>query len=183
MKASIRAILILVFVLPLIARSQTNIRNAIIITGSNEEIKDSVRFSKGQLTSLSPSNTRKEYKPGDVKSFTIDSAKYVSYSNDFYKEIVSGGKAALYQKISNNSNEKIYNGPEPVGFLKTTEGRIGDYYILLAGETTFDLVTKKTFKEYFTKLFVDHESLLSKVKDGTLNYEQIGKSVELYNIN
>ena len=94
-------------------------------------------MSKGKLVGLSSTNAKTEYKPADVKSFKIDGDKYVSYSNDFYKEIVSGNKAGLYQKVSDNSYEKIYNGPEQVGFLKTTDGKVGDYYIHLANEKEF----------------------------------------------
>lgn len=183
MKPVFKGIVILLSFLPLISRAQTNFKDGSITNSSGEEKKELIRLSKGKLVGLSSTNTKTEYKPAEVKNFKIDGENYISYSNDFYKEIVTGAKAVLYQKVSDNSEEKLYNGTEVVGYLKTTEGRVGDYYILLTNEKELNLVTRKMYKDYFTKLFVNHEDLVSKVKNGTLGYDQIKESVELYNTN
>ncbi len=181
MKPSARLILALISFLPLAVKTQTVSKNGSVFTSNGKEISDSLKLSKGKLISLSSINLRKEYKPADVQSFIIDNLRYISYSNDFYKEIDSGNKAVLYQKISDNSREKNFNGPEVVGFLTTTEGRIGDYYVRLAGETKLDLITKKTFGNYFTKLFASNDSMVSKITTGALGYDQIKDAVDFYN--
>ncbi|HEU5164745.1 MAG TPA: hypothetical protein VFU29_04355, partial [Chitinophagaceae bacterium] len=90
-------------------------------------------------------------------------------------------KATLYKKITDYSGEKIYNGVEVVGFVKTMDGKRGDFYLLAAMTTQLDLITKKNFRDYFSKLFNSNDSLMSKVKNGNLGYSQIKKAVELYN--
>jgi hypothetical protein len=143
-----------------------------------------VKLSSGEkrkLIFLSSENKRKVYTPSEIKNFSIDSINYISYCNDFYEEVSAGLKATLYKKITDYSSEKIYNGIEMVGFVKTMEGKRGDFYLLPAMATQLDLITKKNFKEYFSRLFNTNDSLISQVKNGNLEYSQIKKAVELYN--
>ena len=142
----------------------------------------SKNLSKKERLSIAASgNTNKTYAPSEVKSFTLDGINYISYSNDFYREITRGSKAQLYQKVTDNSGEKIYNGAEIVGYVTTTPGKRGDYYLTTAPGSNLDLITKKNFRDYFLKLFNNNESLVSKIKDKSLDYEQLKEAVDLYN--
>lgn len=68
-----------------------------------------------------------------------------------------------------------------IGFVKTTDGRIGDYYMQMAGQTDLVLVKKKDFKEYFSKLFSSNDTATSKIRNGTLGYDEITEAVRFYN--
>ena len=106
----------------------------------------------------------------------------VSYLNDFYKEVfATGNNTCLYRKASDNRGQGIYNGIEPVGFLKTIEGKVGDFYVLRTVETTFDLVTRNNFKDYFIGLFIANDRLVTKIRGGDLGYNKIEEAVVLYN--
>jgi hypothetical protein len=87
----------------------------------------------------------------------------------------------LYQKITDNRNERIYNGAEPVGFLKTTDGNIGNYYILVSTTGNFDLINKKNFKNYFLKMLTTHDNLASQIESGSLGFAQIKQVTDMYN--
>jgi len=175
---------LLIYFFPNQTTAQTTSSRDHIVTTGNEKVKGVVKLSageKGKLVFLSPENKRKVYTPSGIKSFGMDSTNYISYCNDFYEEVSAGLKAKLYKKITDYSSEKIYNGIEVVGFVKTMEGKRGDFYLLPAATTQLDLITKKNFKDYFSKLLNTNDSLISQVKNGNLEYNQIKKVVEFYN--
>jgi hypothetical protein len=161
----------------------TNAQTGFIVTENNQRIEGTIKesFKKGKISIAASGNTHKTFAPSEVKSFTLDGINYISYSNDFYKEITTGSKAQLYQKVTDNSGEKIYNGAEIVGYITTTPGKRGDYYLMTASGSNLDLITKKNFRDYFLKLFNNNESLVSKIKDKSLDYEQLKEAVDLYN--
>jgi hypothetical protein len=184
MRQPIKLMFLLIYFFPNQATAQTTSSRGSIVTIANENAEGVVKLSpgeKGKLIFLSSENKRKVYTPSGIKSFSIDSINYISYRDDFYEEVSAGLKAKLYKKITDHSGEKIYNGAEVVGFVETTEGKRGDFYLLPATMTQLDLITKKNFRDYFSKLFNTNDSLLSQVKNGNLEYSQIKKAVELYN--
>jgi len=184
MRQPIKVIFFLIYFFSNQTTAQTTSSGDYIVTTGNENVEGVGKLSpgeKGKLFFLSSENKRKVYTPTGIKSFSIDSINYISYCNDFYEELSAGPKAKLYKKITDYSDEKIYNGVEVVGFVKTTEGKRGDFYLLPATLTQLDLITKKNFRDYFSKLFNTNDSLISKVKNGNLEYSQIKKAVELYN--
>jgi len=184
MRQPIKLMFLLIYFFSNQATAQTTSSRDYVVTIGNEKAEGVVKLSpgeKGKLFFLSSENKRKVYSPSGIKSFSIDSINYISYCNDFYEEVSAGPKAKLYKKITDYSGEKIYNGIDMVGFVKTTEGKRGDFYLLPAATTQLDLITKKNFKDYFSKLFNTNDSLISKVKNGNLVYNQIKKAVELYN--
>jgi hypothetical protein len=182
MKPSNRLIIFLLLFFPITASAQDTFKPGFVITVSNEKITGSFKLLNGKLIAETPGKN-KIYRPWDVKSFSIGSSNYISYTNDFYKEIVSGEKAGLFQKLTDNRNEKMYNGAEMIGFIKTTEGRKGDFYVLQARETELKWVTRKNFDNYFIRLFNGNDSLISKIKNGNLGYEQIEEVITLFNAN
>ena len=184
MRQPVKLMFLLIYFFPNQTTAQTTSSRDYIVTIGNEKVEGVVKLSpgeKGKLIFLSSENKRKVYTPSGIKSFSIDSINYISYCNDFYEEVSAGLKAKLYRKITDCSGEKIYNGVEVVGFVKTMEGKRGDFYLLPATMTQLDLITKKNFRDYFSKLFNTNDSLISKVKNGNLEYSQIKKAVELYN--
>ena len=184
MKQSIRLIAFLISFLPSSVFSQWNFKKGVIITASGEKIEGSISPSfkiNGKLTFLSGDNNKQTYKPFELKAFTVDSINYFSYSNDFYEELSTGPKATLYKKITDNSDERVYNGSEAVGFTKTTEGSKGAFYLRCGEEIKLDLIIRKIFKNYFARLFEKDEKTVSKIKDGRLDYGQLKNVVELYN--
>lgn len=180
MTLSKRLITFLLPFFPIKASTQDHFNPGFVITISNEKIADSLKLSEGKLIATK-SGRKKIYMPWEVKGFSINTLNYVSYSNDFYKEIISGAKAGLYQKLTDYRNEKMYNGTEMIGFVKTTEGRKGDYYVLLATQTKLELITKKNFNTYFITLFNGNDSLIAKIKNGSLNYDQVEEAISLFN--
>ncbi len=181
MKLTSNLIVLLVSILPITAQAQNTFKKGSVINATNERIEDSLQLSNSKLISISAGHKKKIFNAWDIKGFSIDTVNYISFSNDFYKEIINGNKASLYQKITDNKDKKIFVGPDVVGFEETTDGRIGDYYIQIAGQNDLVLVKKKDFKEYFLKLFSSNDTVTSKIRNGTLGYYEITEAVKFYN--
>ena len=183
MKRQFLALCLAVCFFPLASIAQSETKKGFVITENDQRIEGQLQesFKKGKLAVTLPDNSRKNYSPSELKSFNLDGVNYIAHTNDFYKEITSGNKAHLYQKVTDNSGEKIYNGAEIVGYVSTTPGKRGDYYLLQSAGASMDLITKKNFRDYFLKLFSNNESLVSKIKDKSLDYEQLKEAVDLYN--
>ena len=179
MKQIFKGSLLLLAIFSFKQNSVGQVNTSYIITSKNERIESVIKLEKGKLTS--ENGKTKTYAPDEVKSFTIEGVNYISYTNDFYKETISGPKAALYQKVSNNSAQKIYNGAEVIGFVQTTDGKIGDYYVRLANESRLDYINKKNFRNYFGKLFNNNDSVAVKLKNEEIGYDQVRELVTLYN--
>lgn len=154
-----------------------------IITSANETmeglIKDQLQ-RKGNILFTSAAGAKKIFSPSDITSFVLNGVKYVSYANDFYKEVSTGKKASLFIRVTDNSGKTIYNGAEPV-VLATAEGKAGDYYLQVKADNKFNLINKKNFVEVVSNLCADCVSVQSDIKSGQLNYTQITKVVEQYN--
>ena len=178
MKHCCTIMVLLISFFPLMGQSQSNFEKGFIITLKGERIEDSIKLSRGELLTLV---LKKKFMPAQVKSFSIATTNYISYSNDFYKEVTAGTRITLYQKATDNRDEEIYNGIDFVGFAETTDGTIGDYYILQASRPKLDLITKRNFNRYFLDLIVSNDSIALRIKSGSLRYQQIKDVAELYN--
>jgi hypothetical protein len=75
----------------------------------------------------------------------------------------------------------MYNGAEVVGFVQTSEGRTGDYYVQIANESKLDHISKKNFRNYFSRLFSNNDSVSVKLKNDEIGYDQVKELVILYN--
>ena len=173
-----------IFILPIFVNGQSDFKKGSVITSNSEELSGTIKESfksKGTITFLSINGKKNVYSPWEIVSFNVDTVNFISYSNDFYKELSCGTKICLYQKVTNNRDKILYNGNEVAGFAKTTEGKAGDYYVLAMGKKDLDLITKTTFAKYFLDLSKDNNVLQEKIKDGSLGYTQIVKVVELFN--
>ncbi len=172
---------ILIFFFTKTLFAQPDFKKGFIVTANNETIEDSLRFWKGKLITVAPGKGQKIYSPGTIKRFSIGTMNCISYSNDFYKEVTSGITAGLYQKLSDNSGELMYNGTEPIRFLETTHGAIGDLYILTDPGRQLVRISKKDFKNYFSKLLVANNNLFARMRWESLSYRQVKKVLEVYN--
>lgn len=176
-------LLLLVSFFPKTLLAQTDFKKGFIVTANNETIEALLRFWKGKLIAIGSGKVHKIYNPAEVKRFSIGTMNCISYSNDFYKEVTTGITAGLYQKISNNSGELLYNGTEPIRFLETTNGTIGDLYILTEPGKQLVLISKKDFKDYYSKLLVTNNGLFARMKWESLTYRQIKKVLKVYDSN
>ena len=179
MKQIFKGSLLLLAIFSIEQNSIGQVNSSYIITSKNERIESVIKLEKGKL--ISENGKTKTYAPDEVQRFTIEGINYISYTNDFYKETITGPKAVLYQKVSNNSGQKIYNGAEVIGFAQTTEGKIGDYYVRLANESRLDYINKKNFRNYFTRIFNNNDSMTVKLKNDEIGYDQVRELVTLYN--
>lgn len=182
MKKAFTLIIALLGLSSLLVSAQTETKGT-IITSANEivegVIKDQMQ-KKGNILFTGPGGSKKLYSPSDISGFTVNGIKYVSFANDFYKEVSTGSKASLYLRVTDNSGKTIYNGAEPV-VLATAEGKAGDYYLQVKSDSKFNLVSKKNFTEVMSSLCADCVSVQTDIKSGQLNYTQITKLVEQYN--
>lgn len=136
--------------------------------------------SKGNISFVSASGSKKTYTVADLNGFSFKSDIYIAYSNDFYKTIAIGSKASLYQKQSNNSGKLLYNGTESYT-ASTTEGAIGDFYVQLNNSDDLVLVNAKNFETATSKLFANCSIVLSDIKSKQLDFSQLSKAIEKYN--
>ncbi len=165
----------------LVVSAQTETKGT-IVTSANEILEGSIKDQmqkKGTILFTNATGSKKLYSPSDISGFTINGVKYVSYANDFYKEVATGGKASLFIRVTDNSGKTIYNGAEPV--VLATEGKSGDYYLQVKTDSKFNLVTKKNFANVIGSVCADCLSVQSDIKSGQLSYAQITKVVEQYN--
>lgn len=178
MKLNISIMVYIISLLPLIVSGQSNFQKGLIVMLNGDKIEDSVKLSNGKLKAL---KLRKTFAPNELKAFTIATTNYLSYQNDYYKEVTSGVRITLYQKVTDNLDEEVFNGTEFVGFAETTEGKIGDYYIRQTSKAKLDHITKKNFSNYFLDLIASNDSIAIRIKSGGLGYQQIRDVADLYN--
>lgn len=182
MKKVIASIAILVGLLPILASAQTETKGT-IVTANNEIIEGTIKDQlqrKGNILFVNANGTKKLYTPSDISGFTINGVKYISYASDFYKEVGTGNKATLYQRVTDNSGKMLYNGAEVVS-ISTAEGKFGDYYLQIKSDLKFNLLTKKNFAEVMSSLCADCATVQANIKSGQLNYTEVAKAVEQYN--
>jgi len=154
-----------------------------VLTASNEKLEGTIKDqtkNKGTIAFVSSSGQKKTYTPAELSGFSLNGANYISYSSDFYKVLVPGGKAALYQRATDNSGKMLYNGAEVVS-VTTAEGKAGDYYIQIASGDKWIWVTQKNFESALSAAFADCAVVLSDIKTKQIDFSQIAKAVEKYN--
>ena len=154
-----------------------------ILTASNEKIEGTIKDqtkNKGFIAFVSASGQKKIYTPAELSGFSLNGTNYISYASDFYKVWIPAGKAALYQRTTDNSGKMLYNGAEVVS-VTTAEGKAGDYYIQLVSGDKWIWVTQKNFESALSAAFSDCASVLADIKSKQIDFAQITKAVEKYN--
>ncbi len=184
MKKMIVALVIMVTALPF-AQAQaisTDFQKGTIVTATNETIEGAIRDltkNKGTIVFVSSTGAKKTYTPAELLGFTLNGSNYISFADDFYK-VIALGKAALYQRVTNNSGKLLYNGGEAIS-ITNKPGRSGDYYVAINGNGELLLITPKNFETIVSSTFADCASISAEVKAKLLDYSQLVKLVEHYN--
>jgi hypothetical protein len=94
--------------------------------------------------------------------------------------VLVNGKASLLQKQSDNSGKMIFNGSE-ASVATTTEGKIGEWYLLTASNGDLHLLGKKNFDAVLTNALTDCPAFLADLKAKTFAYDQLTQAVVKYN--
>ncbi len=168
--------------LPLLMSAQNDTKGS-IITASNEIVEGTVKDQlqkKGNIVFTTSTGSKKTYSPADISGFSINGTKYISYASDFYQEVVTGNKATLYIRVTNNSGKLLYNGAEMVA-VSTAEGKSGDYYLQLKNADKLNWLSKKNFNDVIINVCADCSVVVSNVKSGQFDYTQLTKLIEQYN--
>lgn len=168
--------------LPLLMSAQSDTKGS-IITASNEVVEGMIKDQlqkKGNIVFTTSTGNKKTYSPADISGFSINGTKYISYASDFYQVVVTGNKATLYIRVTNNSGKLLYNGAEMVA-VSTAEGKSGDYYLQLKSDPKLNWVSKKNFSDIMTDLCKDCAAVVAGIKSGQIDYTQITKIAEQYN--
>ena len=163
--------------------SSSDFQKGSILTAANEKVDGTIKDqtkNKGSIAFVSASGQKKVYTPAELSGFSLSGANYISYSSDFYKVVVPTGKAALYQRVTDNSGKMLYNGAEVVS-VTTAEGIAGDFYIQIASGDKWIWVTQKNFETVLSAAFADCASVVSDIKSKQIDFAQIAKAVEKYN--
>ena len=186
MKKMILPLLLTAATLPFTAGAQTSpgdFQKGSVITAVNEKLEGSIRDqtkNKGSILFTSATGRKKLYSPAEISGFTLNGTDYISYSSDFYKVLVPAGKAALYQRITDNSGKMLYNGAEVVS-VTTAEGKAGDYYIQVSSDNKWIWVTQKNFETALSAAFADCAAVVADIKSRQTGFAQVAKAVEQYN--
>ncbi len=157
-------------------------KGSVVLT-NNSKVEGNIKellSSKATIVFVAATGTKKTYSVAELTSFEIGSENYIAFANDFYKTIINGSRANLYQKQTNNSGKLLYNGADAFT-ATTTDGRIGDWYIQVKNNDDLLLVTAKNFETVVGTAFADCSSLIGDLKSNQLNYAQLSKTVEKYN--
>jgi hypothetical protein len=165
------------------AQAPAGYENGSLVLANNTKLEGFVKESlgsKGTVSFVSTAGTKKTYSVSELNGLSVKTDLYIVYSNDFYKSIVKGPKANLYQKQSNNSGKLLYNGADAFT-ATTTPGNIGDLYLQLNNSDDLVLVNVKNFESVISKEFASCNSVISDIKSKQLDYTQLSKAVDKFN--
>jgi hypothetical protein len=165
------------------AQPSADFQKGTILTAANEKVEGTIKDqtkNKGSIAFVSAAGQKKVYTPAELSGFSLNGANYISYSSDFYKVLIPTGKAALYQRVTDNSGKMLYNGAEVVS-VTTAEGKAGDYYIQIASGDKWIWVTQKNFESALSAAFADCATVVADIKSKQIDFTQIAKAVEKYN--
>jgi hypothetical protein len=183
-KAVISLLVILGFTFNCVfAQAPAGYETGSVVLANNTKLEGFVKESlnsKGTISFVSTNTSKKIYSVSELNGFSFKTEIYIVYSNDFYKTIIVGSKASLYQKQSNNSGKLLYNGSDAFT-ATTTSGNIGDFYVKLNNSDDLLLVNSKNFETVISKEFALCSSVISDIKSKQLDYAQLSKVVEKFN--
>lgn len=176
---------LLVTAFPFLAQSQTataDFQKGTIIKTSNETLEGSIKdqTKKGTIVFTLPTGQKKVYTPDELLGFTLNGANYISYLSDFYKIVVTGSKASLYQRVTDNSGKMLYNGADAMA-ITTAAGKVGDFYLQTGSDTKFIGLTQKNFDKVLTTAFTDCTTIVAGIKAKQWDYSQLNTVVGEYN--
>lgn len=142
-------------------------------------IKDHTK--KGAIIFSSATGQRKAYTPDELSGYTLNGVNYISYTSDFYKVVVSGSKASLYQRVTDNSGKMLYNGSDAMAII-TAAGKLGDFYLQTGSDTKLTWLTQKNFDKIIASAFGSCPTIVAGINSKQWNYSQLSTVVNEYNI-
>lgn len=183
MKKAIAMFVILALVgLQVNAQVPAGFQKATITLANNQQVEGAIKdggIAKGTVQFVAASGSKKNYTAAELNALTVNGESYLALSNDFYKVLVNG-KASLLQKQSDNSGKMLFNGSE-ASIASTTEGKIGEWYLLNAATGDLHLLGKKNFDTVLGNALTDCPAFLADLKAKTFGYDQLTQAVIKYN--
>jgi hypothetical protein len=138
-------------------------------------IKESMRKNATLIYTNEAGANKKAYKAWDLVAVEINSVKYTSISNDFFK-IICEGEICYLQKVSDATGSIIYNGTDPI-VVNGTDGKPGDYFVYQPAGKKLKLVTEKNVTEVAASVFglKDAKTDLLQLKDAIIAFNKSNK--------
>ncbi len=183
MKKAIAMFAILALVgLQVNAQVPAGFQKASITLANNQQLEGSIKeggIIKGTVQFVGANGSKKNFSAAELNALTVNGDSFLALTNDFYKVQVNG-KASLLQKQSDNSGKMLFNGSEAT-VASTTEGKIGEWYLLIAANGDLHLLGKKNFDIVLGTALADCPALMVDLKAKQISYEQLAQAVTKYN--
>lgn len=116
-------------------------------------IKNDLKASASIIFLEETGGKKQTYNCQQLKSAMIDAIQFVCIQGDFFK-IVSAGKLALLQKVSDVSGKIYYNGSDPY-VQSGTDGKIDDYFFYQESSKKLFHLSKKKYQAICIDLFTN----------------------------
>lgn len=137
--------------------------------------------SKAVIEFQTAAGKKSSYAASDLQEVGIAADRYITYKDDFFKQLMSGTRVTVFQKVSDASGKVIYNGSQAVGVSTGTDGAVADYFLRKSGEAGLTWVSKKNLSQTLTAFFGDCNTLAEQVKKDTPAYATVPELAAQYN--
>lgn len=137
--------------------------------------------SKATIEFQSAAGKKTSYAASDLQEVGIAGDRYVTYKDDFFKQLSDGTRVTVFQKVSDASGKVIYNGSQAVGVSAGTDGVISDYFLRKSGDTGLAWISKKNLGQTLAAFFADCSTLAEQVKNEAPGYTSIPDLAAQYN--
>lgn len=137
--------------------------------------------SKAGIEFQTVAGKKSTYAASDLQEVGIAADRYITYKDDFFKQLMSGTRVTVFQKVSDASGKVIYNGSQAVGVSAGTDGALADYFLRKSGEEGLTWVSKKNLGQTLATFFADCNKLAEQVKKDTPAYATVPELAAQYN--
>lgn len=137
--------------------------------------------SKAVIEFQTAAGKKTSYAASDLQEVGISADRYITYKDDFFKQLLSGTRVAVFQKVSDASGKVIYNGSQPVGVSAGTDGALADYFLRKSGDTQLAWISKKNLGQTLAAFFADCSTLADQLKKDTPAYATVPELAAQYN--
>jgi hypothetical protein len=184
MKARILSVFLLLPVLSIMAQqAPEGFANGSITLAGGQTLTGPLKHNlakKGTVTLLNAAGKKETYTAEQVQSLSLGGSRFVTIGYEFFEVLAEGSRMNLYRKASSAEGQIRYSGSEPVA-VPVSEGRVGDYCITTPGNNQPQLVSKKNFEQRLMVVCADCAAVITGIKEGKLNIEQLPALAEQYN--
>lgn len=137
--------------------------------------------SKAGIEFQTAAGKKTSFAASDLQEVGIAADRYITYKDDFFKQLMSGTRVTVFQKVSDASGKVIYNGSQAVGVSAGTDGALADYFLRKSGEEGLTWVSKKNLGQTLATFFADCNKLAEQVKKDTPAYATVPELAAQYN--